>query len=400
MKWYFATLQIILLIILFLNPMFFLFFGKMLSWVGEINKIIISFLFSIINFLIIITLIKKFYHDPIKNLEILIKKFLVWKIWDSKKWFEKSPNTNLNYILYFFANTINNLKSIRDEFIHGKEIKWEVELWKEIQWKMLSKTLIEVPSLKVVVNSKPAWEIGWDSYDIIKKDDNYYIYVWDATGHWVWAWFIMIMVNALVSWFTNVYKSWAQILAKTNEVLKPRVKANLLMSMLLVRWDEKEKRLFMTWAWHEYLMIYKQSLNKTFRIKSWWVALWMIKDISKLLKEKEVKFEEWDIIVLYSDGITEAINKPKRDWTEELFWEDRLEQVINNSPNMEWENYKTAMSVFNNITINLSKFMWYKHVQLDDVTLAVVQYKPKNYNEDNDFNENIKSDYITEWNWK
>jgi serine phosphatase RsbU (regulator of sigma subunit) len=45
----------------------------------------------------------------------------------------------------------------------------------------------------------------------------------------------------------------------------------------------------------------------------------MIQNISKLLKEQEIKFEPNDIIVLYSDGITEAINKSKKDGSEEMF---------------------------------------------------------------------------------
>jgi serine phosphatase RsbU (regulator of sigma subunit) len=39
----------------------------------------------------------------------------------------------------------------------------------------------------------------------------------------------------------------------------------------------------------------------------------MVKNASKLLKEQEIKFEVNDIIVMYSDGITEAINKPSKD---------------------------------------------------------------------------------------
>jgi serine phosphatase RsbU (regulator of sigma subunit) len=39
----------------------------------------------------------------------------------------------------------------------------------------------------------------------------------------------------------------------------------------------------------------------------------MVKDSSRLIKEQRISFEPHDIIVLYSDGITEAINKPKRD---------------------------------------------------------------------------------------
>jgi serine phosphatase RsbU (regulator of sigma subunit) len=39
----------------------------------------------------------------------------------------------------------------------------------------------------------------------------------------------------------------------------------------------------------------------------------MVKNIHKLTKEKQISFEPHDIIVLYSDGITEAIDRPKRD---------------------------------------------------------------------------------------
>jgi serine phosphatase RsbU (regulator of sigma subunit) len=61
----------------------------------------------------------------------------------------------------------------------------------------------------------------------------------------------------------------------------------------------------------------------------------MVKNASKLLKEQEIKFEENDIIVMYSDGITEAINKPAKDGSEQMFLEDRLEECIQNSPNVE-----------------------------------------------------------------
>jgi len=340
-------------------------------------------------------------QKPIKNLETSVKFFLLWDNSNSEKYMKNTINPHINYIIQFFQRVIFSLKNIKDEFLHGKEIKWEVSLAKEIQEKMLWKKMIDVPSLNIVMRSKPAWEVWGDSYDIIKSDNsqNYYIYVWDATWHWVWAWFIMTMVNTLIEWFIKNYESWADILAKTNQVLKPRLKANLLMSLLLVRWDEEEKRVFMTWAWHEYLMIYKQKLKKTFKIKSGWVALWMVKDISKILKEVEIKIDRWDIIVLYSDWVTEAINKPTKDWKEMLFWEDRLMEAIQSAPEVPWEWYKTSISVYKNISIALSRFMWYKHTQLDDVTLWVIQYKPENYNPEKDFKKEIDDQFITEWKW-
>jgi len=262
---------------------------------------------------IIMLFIKNIYEWPIKELERNIKIFLFWQN-NNIKINTKSINPSVKYIMLFFNRTLNSLKNIKEEFKSGKAIKWEVELATELQEKLLNKKLDKIDSLQVIAKSKPAWQIGWDSYDVIKEWDNYYIYVWDATGHWVWAWFVMVMVNALISWFAKFFKSWAQIIGYTNEILKPRIKSNILMTLLMVRWNEKEKRLFMTWAGHEYLMVYKHSQKKCFKVKSWWIALGITKNIHKILKEQEIKFEKNDIIVLYTDWITEAINQVKKDW--------------------------------------------------------------------------------------
>ncbi len=171
------------------------------------------------------------------------------------------------------------------------------------------------------------------------------------------------------------------------------------MSMLLIRWDAAQKRMYMTGAGHEYLMIYKHRQQKCFSIKSGGVALGMTKNIHKLLKEKEISFEENDVIVLYSDGITEAINKPKRDGSEEMFGERLLLRAIEDAPNIGTHQIKTARSIFKNISIQLSKFMGYKHTQLDDITLASIQYISPEYKREEDCNENMESDFVTEWNW-
>lgn len=400
MKSFYGIIQWIIFLVLASSAVLVFSFGEQLILIDKSSQYAIIALLVVAQFMIINFVVVKFYQKPILNLEYMIKSFLTGRLKDKDIKLERNLNPNLDFVLRFFNKTLNTLKNIKDEFLHGKEIKWEVELGKEIQGKMLTKKLINVPSLDIIVKSKPAGEIGWDSYDIINVGDNYYIYVWDATGHGVGAGFIMIMVNALVSAFSKVYKSGAAILAKTNEVLKPRVKANLLMSMLMVRWDEKEKRLFMTGAGHEYLMIYKHKQNKCFKVKSGWVALGMIKDITKLLKEQEISFEPNDIIVLYSDGITEAINQPKKDGNEEMFGEQRLINAIERSPNIPGGKYKSSRSVFNNITIELSQFMWYKHVQLDDVTLATIHYKTPEHNSNKDYAEDIGDDFITERSWE
>lgn len=367
----------------------------------DLNSLWLHYILGIllIESLFIIYLIKKNYSYPLDELNEVIRSFMSWNSkWKDIKIKNNYLNPRIRFTMIFFDFILNSIKNIKDEFMSWKAIKSEVQLATELQEKLLHKKLEVIPSLEVVAKSRPAWEIGWDSYDVIKENNNFYIYVWDATGHWVWAWFVMVMVNALISGFAKIFKSWSQILGYTNEILKPRIKSNILMTLLMIRWDEAEKRLFMTWAWHEYLIIYKHSLNKCFLVKSGWMALWMTKNIHKILKEQEIKFEQNDILVLYTDWITESINQNKKDWNEEMFWEKRIVNAIETAPNLAWQWFKSATSVFNNITIELSKFMWYKHRQYDDITLVVIHYKWEQTIK-NDFSKDIDKDFITEWYW-
>lgn len=391
-------INITILMLLLSNVLLVLFLNSNKELMDEFGYPILISIFLVEAFFIM-ALIHTAYKSPIDDLNEHINDFITGKNkWAAINIKTNYANPNIKYVLKFFDVILNSLKNIKEEFMSGKAIKWEVQLATELQEKLLNKKLETIPSIDIVAKSKPAWEIGWDSYDVIKEWENYYVYVWDATGHWVGAWFVMVMVNALVSGFVKIFKSGSQILAHTNEILKPRVKSNILMTLLMVRWNEMEKRFFMTGAGHEYLIIYKNSQKKCFLVKSGWLALGMTKNVHKILKEQEIKFEKDDIAILYTDGITEAINQNKKDGNEQMFGEQRLKEAVEKAPNLPWQERKSARSVFNNITIELSKFMGYKHVQLDDITLVVMHYRWEKPVVD-DFSENIGKDFLAERYW-
>jgi len=118
------------------------------------------FLIVLIQFLIIRGVFYLFYDKPILVLEYTIKKFLVGSLRDEEISFKKTINPHLNYVLFFFRKTLSTLKNIKSEFIHGKEIKSEVDFAAEIQEKLFHKTIPVVPHLEIVARSKPAAEIG------------------------------------------------------------------------------------------------------------------------------------------------------------------------------------------------------------------------------------------------
>lgn len=180
---------------------------------------------------------------------------------------------DLAYIIGFFNRSFEILWNFKEEFKAGRVLRSEVELASELQRNVLKKTEIRTGSLDVIADTRSATEVGGDSYDIIERGDNRYIYLGDVTGHGVASGFVMMIVNALISAFSKILISGADILAKTNEIVKPRVKSNMLMSCLMIRWNEVEKKLYMAGAGHEYLVIYKKSRNAVFKVKSGGLAL-------------------------------------------------------------------------------------------------------------------------------
>lgn len=340
-------------------------------------------------------IIYKAYIYPIEELKQWIARFHTW--------IDSNPNLNtnswsrgMNDIISFFQKSLKILSVFRDEVRSGRQLRSEVEIASEIQKQTLTKDDDFIPWLTMAVGICSATEVGWDSMDVINwRDWNYYFYIWDVTWHWVPSGFVMMMVNALISAFSQNLVSGAEIFAETNKVLKPRIKQNMMMTAVMLRWDSNNKKIYYTWAGHEFILIYKSREQKIYKIKTWGVALGMIKDISKSLKEQQIPFELWDLIILYTDGVTEARYRSEQNWM--LFGVDRITQSIMNLDPIS----RNPENVFRQLTLDLSAFMWYKYIQYDDITFAVI-WQTSPWEKSiimTDIPSHIDKTIITEWNW-
>lgn len=300
----------------------------------------------------------------------------------------------MSEIIIFFQKSLKILSVFRDEVRSGRQLRSEVEIASEIQKQALSQEADVMPGLDLAVGICSASEVGGDSVDVVEgKDGNYYLYVGDVTGHGVASGFVMMMVNTLVSAFARKSNSGAEILSETNLILKPRIKQNMMMTAVMLRWDSINKKMYYTGAGHEFILVYKAKDKQVYKIKTGGVALGMVKNISKILKEQQILFEPNDLIILYTDGISEARYRSEQNGM--LFGVDRITQSIKKL------QYPTPEGVFRQITLDLSAFMGYKYVQYDDITLAVVGFSPEGQPPKIlfDIPSQIDSTHITEWNW-
>lgn len=269
----------------------------------------------------------------------------------------------------FFNEMTRQIENIAGNLKNAERLSDEIGLAAKIQSDVLPKKAPIIPGIEMVAKTRSAAEIGGDSFDFIKSNNQTMFYIGDVTGHGVPAGLIMMMVNILLRAFAPMHQKTSDILIKTNSIIHPRIAANMFMTLVMLRWDEDDQRLFYTGCGHEHYLHYHASTGKCEAVKCGGIALGMVPEIKNMVQEKEINFQEGDILALYTDGIAEAKNAQG-----EMFGVERLRQVVE-----EFGGRTSSESVFDNISRRFGEFVGKYSDQKDDITLIVLKNRGRNY---------------------
>lgn len=273
-------------------------------------------------------------------------------------------NDEFGLLAKFFNSMTDNVESVSGQLAEGDRMTSELDLAADIQKSVLPKQVPRLKKMDVSAKTRPASEVGGDSFSFMKKnEEETYIYLGDVTGHGAPAGLIMMMVNTLLTVYlptSNDTKEWA---VKANEVLTPRVNSTMFMTTILLRWNSTIEKLFYTGAGHEHILIYRSAEGVCEAIPTGGIALGMTPDISQIAQEKEITLHKEDIVILYTDGIPEARNSEG-----EMYTLDRLKQAINKHGHIG-----DSQKLFALLAADLANFVGNEE-QLDDITLLILRY--------------------------
>ncbi|MBW2656815.1 MAG: SpoIIE family protein phosphatase, partial [Deltaproteobacteria bacterium] len=232
------------------------------------------------------------------------------------------------------AVSINYVKHllIKKEFYLMCELKmardsiWgEMELAKRIQTALLPKNQ-KIEGYEIAATMLPATEVGGDYYDIIETPiGDKWVTIGDVSGHGVDSGLIMLMAQTSILSKVNNNGSCgpSELLNSINRIIREnisRLGSDHYMTMMALRLDQTE----MTIAGkHQDLIIYRAALNRTETVTIPGTWLGIADDIKDNLKDCTIEINAGDIVVLFTDGITEAENKAG-----EMFSQIRLEQAL------------------------------------------------------------------------
>jgi sigma-B regulation protein RsbU (phosphoserine phosphatase) len=308
-------------------------------------------------------------HRPLKRVTHEMKALLTGKPY--RRIFTVKTN-ELGVLAHFFNEVTRNLESISSNVQSHARIQKELDSAQDIQRLLIPKIAPNISGLKITAKTRPASEIGGDTFDFFTKNGRVIMYIGDSTGHGIPAALVMVMVDVLLETFIEIENSLQNILIRLNQYLKPHLKPSMFMTMILMEWLPAEKKLMWVGGGHEHLIHVKTLKGEVEVLKAGGLAVGMLADNSKFVKLSEIQLEENDFLVLYSDGIIEAKNVAG-----EIYTLNRLSEFLKSQAGAD----VSTETLFEKIAVDVGRFMEGQK-QLDDMTLIVMKHSLKNEAED------------------
>ncbi|MGI0485995.1 SpoIIE family protein phosphatase [Pantanalinema rosaneae CENA516] len=241
----------------------------------------------------------------------------------------------------------------------------ELDVTRRLQQMLLPSEaeLKEVAGLDIAGFMEPATEIGGDYYDVMQHDGKVKISIGDVTGHGLESGVVMIMAQTAVrTLLANGETDPAKFLNAVNRIIydntrRMRSRKNMTLAVL-----EYEAGVLRLTGQHEELIIIRQD-GKLEQIDTLDLGfpLGLEQDITPFVAEAKVELKPGDIAVLYTDGITEAMNDQKAQYGLE-----RMHQVL------QQNCHRSASEIRQALIHDLMQYIGDQKV-FDDITLLVLK---------------------------
>ena len=259
----------------------------------------------------------------------------------------------LNYLL---ALELANKLTTRDE----------LEIAREIQVSLEPKQLPEFPGLSISFSSKPAKIVGGDFFNVVKRNDNQMLsIVGDVAGKGVPAALYAAHIQSMFESLSEQNASPANILNGLNHLICKRLREGDFITAVIAFFESGENSLTIARAGHNWPLYYSSQTQTIEPLKTRGVCLGIERGtgFSSCLEEKSIAANSGDVLLLYSDGITEAMNS-----NHHLFDQSRLESALKESAHFP------AEKIVERINLRLDEFVQSEEPH-DDVTMVAIKVK-------------------------
>jgi serine phosphatase RsbU (regulator of sigma subunit) len=278
-------------------------------------------------------------------------------------------NREMVTIITTFVNqasiTLENARLI-NEALENERYKEQLKIAKSVQQSLLPQQLASNGCFQITAYSMAADEVGGDYYDIIEHgEDKYSFIIGDVSGKGTSAAFHMAQMKGVFHSLSESTSRPGEFILKANQALSRCLEKSSFITASYYSIDTKSKEIEFVRAGHCPTLVYRKKDDKADFLSTKGMGLGIVRnsDYKKYVHCNTIQFESGDVVLLHTDGITEA-----KDHTNEQFGEERLKDSLIKHINQSPEDIKEG------IINDLYQFLNGTKLE-DDYTVVIIKFE-------------------------
>lgn len=188
----------------------------------------------------------------------------------------------------------------------------------QVMQKELTPTRLDtIPGFEVGSKYAPAYQVGGDYYDLIKlRGDKFGIAIADVSGKNVAAATYIATCKHSLRALADEIRSPSALLHKMNHLIYEQTEPEAFISMFYAVLDTRRRTVAFSSAGHEPALLLRSRTAHIEEISTCGLLLGIIPTVT--FAERKTYLRSGDILLLYTDGLIEALSSPKRSGVEVL----------------------------------------------------------------------------------
>jgi serine phosphatase RsbU (regulator of sigma subunit) len=223
--------------------------------------------------------------------------------------------------------------AIEKAWLHQQEIKrqrmeHELAIGRRIQLSLLPETCPSVPGWEFAAIYEAAQQVGGDYYDFYELPDGsgrWGLVIADVTGKGVPAALMMAFSRAIIRTEAMSGRSPAVVLERANRIIVQDNRSQLLLSAFYATLDTRGGRLAYASGGHDHPFWLHAATGACEELRSRSLVMGAFPFIA--LEERVIEMTAGDLLVMYTDGVTEA-----RAANGQMFGDERLQAALAADP--------------------------------------------------------------------
>ena len=349
---------------------------------GIISKMSIVLIVLIGIFCVIALFIKKKIYEPITFLFEHMRNYISNKSEDSRSFepIRMDTNDEIQRLADFFNEMVEDVDNYveRIKLLAGEQAKsaTELEVARRIQYGIIErkKEICLADDFKVSARMQSARQVGGDFYDsFLLKNGDVCVCIGDVSGKGIAAALFMVFAKTLIREKMMDIPDLDQAVTAVNlEICNSNPEGMFITAFIAVFEQDSDSFRYVN-AGHNKPVLIHNGKAEFMECKTG-IALGVFDDVE--YEQGEYAFPDGEILYLYTDGVTEAINKEKQ-----FFGDENLLHACSAPENAEKEVLSdagsvpedTATEVCERAVSALKTFIGTDTEQFDDITMVVLK---------------------------